>query len=125
LGCFGRRAYARRYIYIEPLALIGSLDCIDRRAYARRYKYFEPPALIGSHTTKVSARRHICNSGCKSEEKLPSPQNIIQNDKKGNSYLIRVTGTPETKAQEIYDLLEVKVSPNRVIRRLRNLDCST
>lgn len=51
--------------------------------------------------------------------------NIIQNDKKGNSYSIRVTGTPETKAQEIYDLLEIKISPNRVIRRLRNLDCST
>ena len=51
--------------------------------------------------------------------------NINQNDKKGNSYSIRVTGTPETKAQELYDLLEIKISPNRVIRRLRNLDCST
>ncbi|MDD4157173.1 MAG: hypothetical protein PHY08_11430 [Candidatus Cloacimonetes bacterium] len=101
------------------------MGCFGRRAYARRYKYFEPPALIGSHTSKVSERRHICNSGRKPGEKNPPPQNIIQNDKKGNSYLIRVTGTPETKAQEIYDLLEVKVSPNRVIRRLRNLDCST
>ncbi|MCK9329361.1 MAG: hypothetical protein M0Q94_05740 [Candidatus Cloacimonetes bacterium] len=51
--------------------------------------------------------------------------NIIQNDKKDNSYSIRVTGTPKTKAYEIYDLLEIKISPNRVIRRLRNLDCST
>ena len=51
--------------------------------------------------------------------------NIIQNNKKDNSYSIRVTGTPKTKAYEIYDLLEIKVSSNRVIMRLRNFDCST
>lgn len=90
LGYSYRRADARRYKYIEPLALFGSLDCLDhtsrykcieppaltvsldcsyRRVHTRRYTYIEPMALIGSHTSKASARRYVCNSGRKPGEK--------------------------------------------------------
>lgn len=48
---------------------------------------------------------------------------IIQNDKKGTVYSIRVTGIPEIKAKEIYDLLEINVSPQRIIKRIRSADC--
>ena len=48
---------------------------------------------------------------------------IIQNDKKGTVYSIRVTGIPEIKAKEIYDLLEINISPQRIIKRIRSADC--
>ncbi len=50
---------------------------------------------------------------------------IIQHDKKGTAYSIRITGTPEKKAKEIYDLLEMKTSSHRIIKRIRNSDCRT
>ncbi len=48
---------------------------------------------------------------------------ITQKDKKGNTYSIRVTGIPEIKAKEIYDLLEINLSPQRIIKRIRSADC--
>lgn len=50
---------------------------------------------------------------------------IIQQDKKGNTYSIRVTGIPEANAKEIYDLLEMNISSHRIIKRVRISDCRT
>jgi transposase len=41
----------------------------------------------------------------------------IQKSKSGDAYYIRVTGTPEAEAREIYDLLNIAVRKNRMIKR--------
>ena len=41
----------------------------------------------------------------------------IQKSKSGEVYYVRVTGTPEAEAREIYDLLNITVKKNRIIKK--------
>ena len=41
----------------------------------------------------------------------------IQKSRAGDTYYIRVTGTPEKEVKEIYDLLSIKVTKNIIIRK--------
>jgi len=41
----------------------------------------------------------------------------IQKSKSGDAYYIRVTGTPKAEAREIYDLLNIAVKKNRLIKK--------
>jgi len=46
-------------------------------------------------------------------------------NKKGYNYQIRMTGLPEKGMRELYELLEIKFSRHKKIKRISSVDCST
>lgn len=46
-------------------------------------------------------------------------------NREGQQYQIRMTGLPEDDVKELYDLLNIKISKHKKIKRMRELECAT